>query len=106
MDALGDYDRNGEIEHADYVKWKMDFGTSVTTAGDGADGNRNGVVDAGDYTVWRNEFEPAGVGSGAIGSNVVPEPGNSGDVGRGVGRCWSGRNESRSSEEGCESRRG
>ena len=60
VDALGDYDRNGEIELADYTKWKMDFGSAVAMAGDGADGNRNGVIDTGDYTVWRNVYERRG----------------------------------------------
>ncbi len=60
----GDYDRNGFVEAADYLKWKMDYGSVVTTAGDGADGNGDGIVDAADYTFWRNNF--TGGGSGGL----------------------------------------
>ena len=79
----GDYDRNGIVESADYDKWKVDFGTVVVTAGDGADGNANGIVDAGDYTIWRDNAVSGGSGSLSVfvqsGSSptpvfAVPEP--------------------------------
>ncbi len=68
----GDYDRNGHVEPADYAKWKADFGSTVPTPGEGADGNADGIVDAGDYTVWRNNMTSGG--SGSLASVSVPEP--------------------------------
>jgi hypothetical protein len=50
----GDFGRDGLVGPEDYAMWKQTFGQSVTTPGDGADGNINGVVDAGDYTIWRD----------------------------------------------------
>jgi prepilin-type N-terminal cleavage/methylation domain-containing protein len=70
----GDYDRNGLVESADYNKWKMDFGSAILPAGDGADGNANGVVDAGDYAVWRDHVGSGSGGSalGRAGSSPTP----------------------------------
>ncbi|MEX0643153.1 MAG: hypothetical protein WD468_10660 [Pirellulales bacterium] len=51
---LGDYDIDGDVDAADYAKWRTTFGTAVSPAGNDADGNKNGVVDAGDYVIWRN----------------------------------------------------
>jgi prepilin-type N-terminal cleavage/methylation domain-containing protein len=65
----GDYDRNGVVEAADYAKWKLDFGQSLPTPGDGADGNGDGIVNAADYTIWRNNFG-AGSGSASGGQQV------------------------------------
>jgi prepilin-type N-terminal cleavage/methylation domain-containing protein len=69
----GDFDGNGSVEMADYDKWKMDFGLTVTS-GSGADGNANSVVDAGDYTVWRNQFGVSGSGAGSLAAYTIPEP--------------------------------
>ena len=61
VDAIaGDFDGDGEVDAADYSKWKSDFGKWVAKGG-GADGNGNGIVDAADYTVWRNNFGSARV---------------------------------------------
>jgi prepilin-type N-terminal cleavage/methylation domain-containing protein len=59
---LGDYDRSGEVDAADYAKWKMNYGMMVDQPGDGADGNGDGIVDAADYTVWRNNWTGSGAG--------------------------------------------
>jgi sugar lactone lactonase YvrE len=66
--AAGDYDNDGNIDTADYDKWKTDFGKTVATA-NGADGNGDGIVDAADYTIWRDNFAPAAELAAA-----VPEP--------------------------------
>jgi hypothetical protein len=69
--VLGDYDRNGIVEHADYVLWKSTFGNTVSAPGYGADGNFDGLINAADYTVWRDHLLP---GSTAALSHSVPEP--------------------------------
>jgi glucose/arabinose dehydrogenase len=60
----GDYDRDGEVDLDDYLKWKADYGTTTPFA----DGNHDGRVNAADYTVWRNNLGAGGAGA------VVPEP--------------------------------
>ncbi len=94
--APGDYDANGVVDGADWLKWKTDYGMNVTP-GTGSDGNGDGVVDAADYTVWRdnlgavgtqdfgvidiNAIEavgtadmPAGLGAASLAPASVPEP--------------------------------
>lgn len=76
---VGDYDIDGDVDDADYARWRATFGLSVSPAGNLADGNKNGVVDAADYVVWRNNLG-ASLFSGtipvlALASAVVPEPG-------------------------------
>jgi hypothetical protein len=71
---LGDYDIDGDVDNADYTRWRTTFGNSVSPAGNLADGNRNGIVDAGDYVIWRASLG-ANVASGAgLSGNAVPEP--------------------------------
>jgi hypothetical protein len=72
---LGDYDGNSMVEQADYDKWKMDFGMTVSPD-TGSDGNSNGIVDAADFTVWRDHLgDGFGSGAAAIEPTVaVPEP--------------------------------
>jgi hypothetical protein len=55
----GDYSGNHSVDAADYVLWRMTFGTSVL-AHTSADGNGNGAVDAADYAVWRSNFGSTG----------------------------------------------
>jgi hypothetical protein len=66
----GDYDGNGHVEEADYLRWRAAYGTTNPAA----DGNRDGIVDAADYSVWRNHLGTT-LGSGAIGAQSAPEPG-------------------------------
>ena len=75
---VGDYDIDGDVDVADYQRWKATFGAAVT-AGHHADGNSNGIVDAADFVVSRENlgatlFGGAGSGSAVFGV-MVPEPG-------------------------------
>ncbi|MCO6046183.1 metallophosphoesterase [Aeoliella sp. ICT_H6.2] len=49
----GDYNRDGNIDFADYQQWKSQFDQSGSLT---ADGNGDGRVDLADYTVWRNNL--------------------------------------------------
>jgi hypothetical protein len=64
-----DFDRDGDVDAADYDVWRAQFGLIVADYS-GADANGNGVVDAADYVVWRNNF---GAGGNAA-STAAPEP--------------------------------
>jgi hypothetical protein len=69
----GDYNEDGFVTAADYDSWRSVFGTSVSTPGDGADGNANGVIDASDYVIWRaHSVDLTASGSGV--SLTIPEP--------------------------------
>jgi len=67
---VGDYNRNGAVDAADYTVWRDSLGQ---TGGNlPADGNGDTHVDAVDYGIWKQHFgEALGGGSAAI---AVPEP--------------------------------
>ncbi|WP_146575393.1 hypothetical protein [Botrimarina hoheduenensis] len=56
----GDYDRDGDVDGADYATWVAAYGAAGV--GLDADGNRDGVIDVADYTVWRDNtvINPSG----------------------------------------------
>ena len=64
----GDYERDGDIDSADYAKWKSDFGQFVNEPGDGADGNADGTVNAADYAAWRENLPTSST------AQATPEP--------------------------------
>jgi FG-GAP-like repeat/Dockerin type I domain len=68
----GDYNRDGEVDAADYVLWRDALGQSVAN-GAGADGDGDGTVDQDDYTVWKTHFG-ATMAAGSGESSSVPEP--------------------------------
>ncbi len=77
---LGDYNRNGMVEAADYVVWRKTLGQVGMDLA--ADGNGNDEIDAGDYDVWLAHFGESIAGSGTTGGGAaadgqtgVPEPG-------------------------------
>jgi hypothetical protein len=72
---LGDYNRNGVVDAADYVVWRKSLGQSVPT-GTIADGNFDGQVTLADYDVWKSHFGQtggSGTGVGLQASTAVPE---------------------------------
>jgi autotransporter-associated beta strand protein len=69
----GDFNRNGNVDAADYVVWRRMAGQSVAI-GTGADGNYDGIVNELDFDLWKSNF---GIGNSAgIGTSTgaVPEP--------------------------------
>ena len=67
---VGDYNRNGAVDAADYTVWRDSLGQ--TGANLPADGNGDTHVDAVDYGIWKQHFaEVLGGGAAAI---AVPEP--------------------------------
>ena len=52
---LGDYNRNGAVDAADYTVWRDTLGQPVPNSS-GADGNGNGMIDSDDYTKWKMNF--------------------------------------------------
>jgi GH35 family endo-1,4-beta-xylanase len=68
---LGDYNRDGAVDAADFVMWQKTLNTSVSVAGKGADGNHDGVINIDDYLVWQKHAGNVLPGGG---SGNVPEP--------------------------------
>ena len=66
-----DFDNNGVVNGADFLRWQRGFGTNGTNAQGDADGN--GVINAADLAIWKSSFggAPAAAAVGA-----VPEPGS------------------------------
>ncbi len=66
---LGDYNRDGVVNLADYTVWRDSLGSQVAD-GAGADGNGNGEIDSADYMTWKSAYRSAA----AVTSMGVPEP--------------------------------
>jgi CubicO group peptidase (beta-lactamase class C family) len=66
----GDFNRDGEVDGADYNLWQSTFGQSVAP-GVAADGNANGLIDTADYTLWRDRLNATVATTAAA---TVPEP--------------------------------
>jgi hypothetical protein len=65
---LGDYNRDGGVNAADYVLWRKMLGTSVAPPFVGADGDGDSSIDPGDYDVWEENFAETLAGSGGNGA--------------------------------------
>jgi hypothetical protein len=59
---IGDYNRDGCVDAADYTVWRDTLGLTVPIY-TGADGNGDGVIDQADYLLWRSNFGSCGGGS-------------------------------------------
>jgi hypothetical protein len=71
---MGDYDIEGDVDDDDYVVWRKNFGATIATPGNSADGNKNGLVDAADYVAWRKSLGTSLFPPGGSGGSPVPEP--------------------------------
>lgn len=70
--VLGDFNRDGRVDAADYTVWRNQLGSNSLAA----DASGNGTVDQSDYNIWKANFgQVAVVGSGSLGTVAgVPEP--------------------------------
>ncbi|MEO0530034.1 MAG: hypothetical protein AAF266_05570 [Planctomycetota bacterium] len=71
---IGDYNKDGTVDAADYTVWRDTEGSSVAFPFDGADGDGNGIVDGADLQVWRDRFGDRAIEIIAETSSAVPEP--------------------------------
>jgi len=67
---LGDFNRNGVVDGADYIVWRKSLGQ--TGAALAADANNSGVIDQGDYNIWRANLGQTAPATSAFAP--VPEP--------------------------------
>ena len=65
---LGDYNRNGSVDAADYTVYLDTLGSTSDLR---ADGNRNGSIEIGDYGVWRTNF---GLTAAQASAQLIEEP--------------------------------
>jgi hypothetical protein len=71
---VGDYNRNGVVDAADYTVWRDHFALVVTPCTNG-DGDCNGFVNYSDYQVWQDHFGESTDGGAAVPSTgSVAEP--------------------------------
>jgi hypothetical protein len=67
----GDFDADGDVDNADYLKWRAGFGSANPNSA--SDGTGNAVFDGGDYVAWRMNLGTSV--QGPPGSGVaIPEP--------------------------------
>ena len=70
--VLGDYNKNGVVDAADYVLWRKG---DIAADGTGPSGTPDGTVDGLDYNFWRARFgNTSNPGSGSMTGSTVPEP--------------------------------
>ncbi len=67
----GDYNRDGNVDMADFVVWRKSAGQSGDLA---ADGNEDNIVDTDDYTLWSANFSRSATDPGQGSTATVPEP--------------------------------
>ncbi|WP_428305710.1 LamG-like jellyroll fold domain-containing protein [Lacipirellula sp.] len=68
-----DFDANGIVDGADFLRWQRNFGISNGSATKAqGDANGDGNVNAADLTVWKTQFGTPGSATSAVAT--VPEP--------------------------------
>ncbi|MEN1679623.1 MAG: hypothetical protein AAGJ46_08515 [Planctomycetota bacterium] len=65
--SMGDYNRDGVVNMADFTVWRDTLNSTILLA---ADGNGDGVVGVEDYEVWSQQFQA----SAAAAPLAIPEP--------------------------------
>jgi hypothetical protein len=69
---IGDYNRNGVVDAADYVVWRNALNTTAVLPNDPI----GGMIGSGQYNNWRSHFgATTSSGSGLASGGAVPEPG-------------------------------
>jgi hypothetical protein len=68
----GDYDSDGDVDGADFLRWQREFGRIVVPQGRGADGDGSGQVDAEDLAIWQQHY--GGTTPLMASSQTIPEP--------------------------------
>jgi hypothetical protein len=73
--VLGDYNKNGVVDAADYTVWRDKLGQPAGSL-DNRDPLNGGNINAQDYTYWKSRFGATSNsgGGGLAGSTSVPEP--------------------------------
>lgn len=66
IEPPGDFDKDGDADGGDFLKWQRALGSADSMV----DGNADGLVDGWDLTIWASNFGAAASGSSAS----VPEP--------------------------------
>ena len=67
---VGDFNRDGTVDAADYTVWRNSLGQIGNTA---ADANEDNIVDVDDYNLW-NDYFGATLSGGNSSATSVPEP--------------------------------
>jgi len=65
---FGDYDYDGDVDGADFLKWQLTLGSTTDLM---ADGNLDGTVNAPDLAIWQANY---GMVAPLLASASVPEP--------------------------------
>jgi acetyl esterase/lipase len=71
LQPAGDFDRDGDVDGRDFLKWQRDSGANVNPKGSGADANHDGTVNDEDLGIWQQHY---GEGSQSISMMPIPEP--------------------------------
>jgi hypothetical protein len=53
---VGDYNRDGTVDEADYVVWRDSMNDTILIDDRRAEGNRDGIVNLLEYEVWKMNF--------------------------------------------------
>jgi hypothetical protein len=60
----GDFNSDGGVDGADFLRWQRDLGTRPLAPGGGADGDGDDLIGGGDLDTWKAALGPMAVSSG------------------------------------------